>query len=174
MRKENQKPTTNANKVSIQINLLCSRQGAETDWREARRRRNYPLTEAGNRVTITVAEQQLRQGAGQGCADRKAASAEEKRDPGRASAAPGQRKLTTYQAQANRTHPFWKGRKQIRSRIPVTMTKGFHLFPSRTQKLSPSVPKVVDWRRSARIGRCRIPYSSVAQWQSTRLLTGLL
>ena len=42
-------------------------------------------------------------------------------------------------------------------RFPVVITKGFHLFPSRTQKLSPSVPKVLGWRRPGRIGRCRIP-----------------
>ena len=41
--------------------------------------------------------------------------------------------------------------------FPVVITKGFHLFPSRTQKLSPSVPKVLGWRRPGRIGRCRIP-----------------
>ena len=45
----------------------------------------------------------------------------------------------------------------ISSPFPVAMTKGSHLFPSRTQKLSPSVPKVLGWRRPGRIGRCRIP-----------------
>ena len=34
---------------------------------------------------------------------------------------------------------------QYRSPFPVAMTKGFHLFPYRTQKLSPSVPMVLDW-----------------------------
>ena len=29
--------------------------------------------------------------------------------------------------------------------FPVAMTKGSHLFPYRTQKLSPSVPMVLDW-----------------------------
>lgn len=43
------------------------------------------------------------------------------------------------------------------SPFPVAMTKGFHLFPSRTQQLSPSVPKVLGWTRPGRIGRCRIP-----------------
>ena len=31
------------------------------------------------------------------------------------------------------------------SPFPVAMTKGSHLFPYRTQKLSPSVPMVLDW-----------------------------
>ena len=46
------------------------------------------------------------------------------------------------------------------SQFPVTMTKGSHLFPSRTQKLSPSVPKVLGWTRPGRIGRCRNPIRS--------------
>ena len=36
------------------------------------------------------------------------------------------------------------------------MTVRFHLFPFRTQKLSSLVPKIVDWRRSVKIGRCRL------------------
>ena len=42
-------------------------------------------------------------------------------------------------------------------RIPVTMAKGSHLFPYRTQKLSLSAPMVLGWRRPGRVGRCRIP-----------------
>ena len=49
------------------------------------------------------------------------------------------------------------GSGKTSSQVPVAMTKGSHLFPSRTQKLSPSVPKVLGWRRPGRIGRCRIP-----------------
>ena len=47
--------------------------------------------------------------------------------------------------------------------FPVVITKGFHLFPSRTQKLSPSVPKVLGWRRPGRIGRCRIPIQKLVR-----------
>ena len=36
------------------------------------------------------------------------------------------------------------------------MAWGFHLFPFRTQKLSPSTPMVLGWRRPGRVGRCRI------------------
>ena len=36
------------------------------------------------------------------------------------------------------------------------MTRGSHLFPSRTQKLSLSVPMVLGWTRPGRVGRCRI------------------
>ena len=42
--------------------------------------------------------------------------------------------------------------------IPVTMAKGSHLFPYRTQKLSLSAPMVLGWRRPGRVGHCRIPY----------------
>ena len=50
-------------------------------------------------------------------------------------------------------------REEARSpeRIPVTMAKGIHLFPYRTQKLSLSAPRVLAWRRAGRVGRCRIP-----------------
>ena len=41
--------------------------------------------------------------------------------------------------------------------FPVTIAKGFHLFPSRTQKLSPSASMVLGWRRPGRVDRCRIP-----------------
>ena len=47
--------------------------------------------------------------------------------------------------------------------FPVVITKGSHLFPSRTQKLSPSVPKVLGWRRPGRIGRCRIPIQKLVR-----------
>ena len=52
-------------------------------------------------------------------------------------------------------------------RFPVTMAKGIHLFPYRTQKLSLSAPMVLGWRRSGRVGRCRIPWkkdSPLAGW----------
>ena len=71
--------------------------------------------------------------------------------------------------QAGARRPSWakdqiggKGRGHCphSSPFPVAMTKGSHLFPSRTQKLSPSVPKVLGWTRPGRIGRCRIPFRS--------------
>ena len=73
--------------------------------------------------------------------------------------------------------------------FPVAMAGGSHLFPYRTQKLSLHTLMVLGWRRPGRVGRCRIPtwmlekcellqhptispiHSSVAQWQSIRLLT---
>ena len=39
----------------------------------------------------------------------------------------------------------------------VIIAKRIHLFPFRTQKLSPSTPMVLGWRRPGRVGRCRIP-----------------
>ena len=42
----------------------------------------------------------------------------------------------------------------------MVMAKGFHLFPSRTQKLRPSAPMVLGWTRPGRVGRRRIPKES--------------
>ena len=36
------------------------------------------------------------------------------------------------------------------------MAKGVHLFPSRTQKLSPYTSKVLGWKRPGRIDSCRL------------------
>ena len=47
--------------------------------------------------------------------------------------------------------------KTIPERILVTIAKGSHLFPYRTQKLSLSAPMVLGWRRPGRVGHCRIP-----------------
>ena len=49
-------------------------------------------------------------------------------------------------------------RRKISSQFPVTMAKGYHLFPYRTQKLRPSAPMVLGWTRPGRVGRCRNPY----------------
>ena len=68
--------------------------------------------------------------------------------------------------QAGARRPSWakdqiggKGRGHCphSSPFPVAMTKGSHLFPYRTQKLSLSAPMVLGWRRPGRVGRCRIP-----------------
>ena len=52
-------------------------------------------------------------------------------------------------------------RHQTSSQFPVVMTRGSHLFPSRTQKLSLSVPMVLGWTRPGRVGRCRIPHGKL-------------
>ena len=49
-------------------------------------------------------------------------------------------------------------RRKTSSQFPVMMAKGYHLFPYRTQKLSPSAPMVLGWTRPGRVGRCRNPY----------------
>ena len=41
-------------------------------------------------------------------------------------------------------------------RYPVTIAVGKHLFPSRTQQLSPPAPMVLPWQRGGRVGRCRV------------------
>ena len=41
-------------------------------------------------------------------------------------------------------------------RFPVIMAEGSHLFPSRTQKLSPHASKVLGWQRPGRIDHRRI------------------
>ena len=45
--------------------------------------------------------------------------------------------------------------------FPVAMAKGSHLFPYRTQKVSPSAPMVLGWTRPGRVGRRRIPIEAV-------------
>ena len=41
-------------------------------------------------------------------------------------------------------------------KIPVVMAEGYHLYPYRTQKLSPPALMVLGWQRPGRVGRCRI------------------
>ena len=43
------------------------------------------------------------------------------------------------------------------------MTLRVHPFPYRTRKLSSMVPKILDWWRSGKIGRCQHKWSSIAQ-----------
>ena len=43
------------------------------------------------------------------------------------------------------------------------MAKGVHLFPSRTQKLSPYTSKVLGWKRPGRIDSCRLEKYKVYQ-----------
>ena len=38
----------------------------------------------------------------------------------------------------------------------VTIARGIHLFPSRTQKLSPVSPMVLGWKRPGRVGSRQI------------------
>ena len=52
--------------------------------------------------------------------------------------------------------------------LPVAMAKGIHLFPYRTQKLSPCAPMVLGWRRPGRVGRCRIPMRKAPRRSSGR------
>ena len=84
---------------------------------------------------------------------------------------------------------FLKASPENVIQFPVAMAGGSHLFPYRTQKLSLHTLMVLGWKRPGRVGRCRIPtwmlekysllqhptisstHSSVAQWQSIRLLT---
>ena len=48
--------------------------------------------------------------------------------------------------------------------FPVTMARGFHLFPFRTQQLSLFAPNVLGWTRPGRLGRRR---NSFSPWRST-------
>ena len=69
----------------------------------------------------------------QGCASNPRAPEEEEKDDGRG------------QSFRERDEGITKVISQISSQFPVAMTKRFHLFPYRTQKLSSSVPMVLDW-----------------------------
>ena len=56
------------------------------------------------------------------------------------------------------------------------MAKGVHLFPSRTQKLSPYTSKVLGWKRPGRIDSCRlakeaVPYGTASFALSNRNLS---
>src|SRR6202035_5936467 len=54
-------------------------------------------------------------------------------------------------------------------RYPVTIAVGKHLFPSRTQQLSPPAPMVLPWQRGGRVGRCRVSLSCFQPFGSFRL-----
>ena len=45
----------------------------------------------------------------------------------------------------------------------VLIATRVHLFPSRTQKLSPCTPTILGWRRPGKIGSCRIPQKQTAR-----------
>ena len=60
--------------------------------------------------------------------------------------------------QAERAKREARKAKQNAIQFPVIMAKGSHLFPSRTQKLSPSASKVPGWTRPGRIDHRRIPF----------------
>src|SRR5205823_12825573 len=44
---------------------------------------------------------------------------------------------------------------RLKRKTSVTIATGKHLFPSRTQQLSPSAPMVLGWQRSGRVGHRR-------------------
>ena len=44
--------------------------------------------------------------------------------------------------------------------VLVTIERRSHLFPSRTQKLSFSSSKILDWRRSGKIEHCQCTYEN--------------
>lgn len=46
--------------------------------------------------------------------------------------------------------------KRNSSQFPVTIAEGIHLFPSRTQKLSPQTSMVLGWQRPGRVDSRRI------------------
>ena len=49
-----------------------------------------------------------------------------------------------------------KDRKGVVSRLfPVALARGKHLFPFRTEQLSPSAPMVLGSQGPGRVGRCR-------------------
>ena len=57
---------------------------------------------------------------------------------------------------------------------PVVMAKGVHLFPSRTQKLSPYTSKVLGWKRPGRIDSCRLVKKHTYWYVSFFIATGYL
>ena len=53
------------------------------------------------------------------------------------------------------------------------MAKGVHLFPSRTQKLSPYTSKVLGWKRPGRIDSCRLKKKHTIRYVSFLLLQAI-
>ena len=49
------------------------------------------------------------------------------------------------------------------NQFPVAIARRSHLFPSRTQKLSSPVQKILGWKRPGKICRRQNLYSSIAQ-----------
>ena len=54
------------------------------------------------------------------------------------------------------------------------MAKGVHLFPSRTQKLSPYTSKVLGWKRPGRIDSCRLKKKHTLWYVSFFIAIGYL
>src|SRR5579864_5695758 len=44
----------------------------------------------------------------------------------------------------------------VKTKYSVTIAAGRHLFPSRTQQLSPPAPMVLPWQRGGRVGHRRV------------------
>ena len=69
--------------------------------------------------------------------------------------------IRSMEDKVNKDRNLTKQRILKKIPFPVTIAKGFHLFPSRTQKLSPSASMVLGWRRPGRVDRRRIPITLV-------------
>ena len=80
----------------------------------------------------------------------------------------------------------WKGKRKVyglccvvvsvqetHSTIPVTIARGIHLFPFRTQKLSLLAPNVLGWKRPGRIGRCRFFQAKNAKEKADAVYNGI-
>src|SRR5438128_9995123 len=52
----------------------------------------------------------------------------------------------------------------VSRRFPVVMARGKHLFPFRTEQLSPSAPMVLGLHGPGRVGRRRINLSEPPRW----------
>ncbi len=55
-----------------------------------------------------------------------------------------------------KSSPLWYYNREVNIRNLVIIAKGSHLFPSRTQKLSPLTLMVLGWRRPGRVRRRQI------------------
>src|SRR4051812_3333857 len=58
------------------------------------------------------------------------------------------------------------------SPFSVVIARGRHLFPFRTEQLSPSAPMVLGLRGPGRVGRRRITSASGPPFEAARLLSG--
>src|SRR3954465_1601696 len=55
-------------------------------------------------------------------------------------------------------------RPQFTSQFPVVIAAGVHLFPFRTEQLSPPAPMVLGGQPPGRVGRRRIKFARAGLW----------
>ena len=66
-----------------------------------------------------------------------------------------QKKRKKYKKPIDKRIVFWYNILYYQKKYLVSLEVRSHPFPFRTRKLSSPSPKILDWRRSGKIGRCQ-------------------